>query len=114
MPGQTVSKLFGTLFVVIDALLFVYYVFFDIVFYLLSEPLGVDFDLPKRPSHPQTRGFPDRKLYILEKSAFSICVFGALIEVVTGHCRNGLNRAGGHFGGLFCFPLFFRREHGAS
>ena len=26
-------------------------------------------------------------------------VLGALIEVVTGHCKNAVNRAGGHFGG---------------
>ena len=47
-PGQTVPKLFGAFFfVVIDALLFVYfrYYVFDVVFYLLSEPLGVDFEL---------------------------------------------------------------------
>ena len=25
----------------------------DVVFYLLSEPLGVDFELPNRPSDPQ-------------------------------------------------------------
>ena len=28
-------------------------------------------------------------------------VFGVLIEVVTGHCKNEVNRAGGHFGGPF-------------
>ena len=49
------SKLFETLFVVIDALLSVDFLSssFDIVFYLLSEPLGVDFELPNRPSDPQ-------------------------------------------------------------
>ena len=26
-------------------------------------------------------------------------VLGALIEVVTGHCKNGVTRAGGNFGG---------------
>ena len=26
-------------------------------------------------------------------------VLGALIEVVTGHCKNAVNRAGGHLGG---------------
>ena len=48
LPGQTVAKLFGALFVAIDALLFVSFLssFFDVVFYLLSEPLGVDFELP--------------------------------------------------------------------
>ena len=48
LPGQTVSKLFGTLFVVLDGLLFVDFLSssFDIVFYLLSEPLGVDLELP--------------------------------------------------------------------
>ena len=46
LPGQTVSKLFETLFVVLDALIFVSLraSFFDVVFYLPSEPLGVDFD----------------------------------------------------------------------
>ena len=28
-----------------------------------------------------------------------IGVWGALIEVVTGHCKNEVNRAGGHLGG---------------
>ena len=28
-------------------------------------------------------------------------VFGVLIKVATGHCKNGVNRAGGHFGGPF-------------
>ena len=48
LPDQTVAKLFETLFVVLDALFFVYFLsyFFDVVFYLLSEPLGVDFELP--------------------------------------------------------------------
>ena len=48
LPGQTVSKLFEALFVVLDGLLFVDFLSssFDIVFYLLSEPLGVDFELP--------------------------------------------------------------------
>ena len=48
LPGQTVAKLFEALFVVLDALLFVSFLssFFDVVFYLLSEPLGVDFELP--------------------------------------------------------------------
>ena len=48
LPGQTRSKLFEALFVVLDALLFVDFLSssFDIVFYLLSEPLGVDFELP--------------------------------------------------------------------
>ena len=48
LPGQTVAKLFGALFVVLDGLLFVDFLSssFDIVFYLLSEPLGVDFELP--------------------------------------------------------------------
>ena len=42
------AKLFGAIFVVLDALIFVSlrYSFFDVVFYLLSEPLGVDFELP--------------------------------------------------------------------
>ena len=48
LSGQTRSQLFEALFVVFDALLFVDFLSssFDIVFYLLSEPLGVDFDLP--------------------------------------------------------------------
>ena len=48
LPGQTRSKLFEALFVVLDGLLFVDFLSssFDIVFYLLSEPLGVDFELP--------------------------------------------------------------------
>ena len=55
LPGQTDSKLFEALFVAPDALLFVSFLSssFDIVFYLLSEPLGVDFELPNRPSDPQ-------------------------------------------------------------
>ena len=55
LPGQTVAKLFEALFVVLDGLLFVDFLSssFDIVFYLLSEPLGVDFELPNRPSDPQ-------------------------------------------------------------
>ena len=28
-------------------------------------------------------------------------VLGALIDVVTGHCKNAVHRAGGHFGGPF-------------
>ena len=53
--GQTGAKLFGALFVALDALFFVSFLssFFDVVFYLLSEPLGVDFELPNRPSDPQ-------------------------------------------------------------
>ena len=48
LSGQTVAKLFDTIFVVLDALLVAYIrsSFFDDVFYLLSEPLGVDFELP--------------------------------------------------------------------
>ena len=48
LPGQTVAKLFELLFVVLDGLLVAYFrsSFFDDVFYLLSEPLGVDFELP--------------------------------------------------------------------
>ena len=55
LPGQTDSKLFGALFVVLDGLLFVDFLSssFDIVFYLLSEPLRVDFELPNRPTDPQ-------------------------------------------------------------
>ena len=55
LPGQTDSKLFEALFVVLGALLFVDFLSssFDIVFYLLSEPLGVDFELPNWPSDPQ-------------------------------------------------------------
>ena len=48
LSGRTEAKLFGALFVALDALLFVDFLSssFDIVFYLLSEPLGVDFELP--------------------------------------------------------------------
>ena len=48
LSGETVSKLFEPLFVALDALFFVYFLssFFDVVFYLLLEPLGVDFELP--------------------------------------------------------------------
>ena len=48
LPGQTDSKLFEALVVALDALFFVYFLssFFDVVFYLFSEPLGVDFELP--------------------------------------------------------------------
>ena len=48
LPGQTGSKLFEALFVVLDGLLFVDFLSssFDIVFYLLSEPLEIDFELP--------------------------------------------------------------------
>ena len=48
LPGQTVSKLFDILFVVLDAILVASFrsSFFNDVFYLLSEPLGVDFELP--------------------------------------------------------------------
>ena len=55
LPGQTVAKLFEALFVALDALLFASFLSssFDIVFYLLSEPLGVDFELPNRPSDLQ-------------------------------------------------------------
>ena len=55
LPGQTRSQLFEALFVVLDALLFASFLSssFDIVFYLLSEPLGVDFELPNRPSDLQ-------------------------------------------------------------
>ena len=42
------AKLFRALFVAFDALIFVSFLssFFDVDFYLLSEPLGVDFELP--------------------------------------------------------------------
>ena len=48
LPNQTVPKLFEPLFVVLDALLVAYFRFslFDDVFHSLSEPLGVDFELP--------------------------------------------------------------------
>ena len=52
---QTVSKLFEALFVALDALLFAAfrYYFFDVVFYLLSEPLRVDLEFQNPPSDPQ-------------------------------------------------------------
>ena len=48
LPGQTVAKLFEALFVVLDGLIFVDVLSYssDVVFYLVSEPLGVDFELP--------------------------------------------------------------------
>ena len=48
LPGQTVSKLFDTLFVVLDALLVAYFrfSFFNDIFYFPREPLGADFELP--------------------------------------------------------------------
>ena len=48
LRDQTVPKIFEALFVVLDGLLFASFLSssFDIVFYLLSEPLGVDFELP--------------------------------------------------------------------
>ena len=49
LPGQTVStKLFEIIFVVLDDLIFASFLpsSFGIVFYFLSEPLGVDFELP--------------------------------------------------------------------
>ena len=74
LPGQTDSKLFGPLFVVLDCLLFVDFLSssFDIDFNLLSEPLGVDVELPYRPSDPQKHSFSLKNLTIFEKSTFSI------------------------------------------
>ena len=48
LPGQTVANHLGALFVVLDGLLFADFLSssFHIIFYLLSEPLGVDFELP--------------------------------------------------------------------
>ena len=56
LPGQTDSKCIEALFVVIGGLLFVGVLSssFDIVSYLLSEPLEVEFELPNRASDPQT------------------------------------------------------------
>ena len=44
-----------SLFVVLVALLLASccYILFEVVFYPLLEPLGVDFELPRRPSEPQ-------------------------------------------------------------
>ena len=55
LKGQTVAKLFRALFLAIDALVFVSLLcfFFRCRFYLLSEPLGVDFELPSWPSDSQ-------------------------------------------------------------
>ena len=48
LSGQTRSQLCGALVVVLDAPLLASFLSssFDGVFYLLSEPLGVDFELP--------------------------------------------------------------------
>ena len=48
LKDQTVAQLFGALFVALDYLLFASFrsSLFDVVFYFLSEPLGVDFELP--------------------------------------------------------------------
>ena len=48
LPGQTRSQLFGTLVVVINVICIVYVrsSLFDVVVYLLSDPLGVDVELP--------------------------------------------------------------------
>ena len=53
--GQTVSKCFRTLVVALGALLVVDVLSssFDIVFYVPSEPLGDDFELPNRLSDLQ-------------------------------------------------------------
>ena len=74
MPGQTVANLFGALFVVLDALLFASFLSssFDVVFYFLSEPLGVDFELPNRPSDPQKPSISVRNLNMFEKLTFYI------------------------------------------
>ena len=42
--------------------------FFDVVFYLLSVPLGVDFELASRPSDPQKPRFSLGNLNICEKN----------------------------------------------
>ena len=39
------------------------------------------------------------------KTFFAIC--SVLIEVVTGHCKNAVNRAGGHLGGPLWFSKLF-------
>ena len=51
LPGQTVSKLFDTLFVVLDALFVAYFrsSFFNGIFYLPRKPLGLDFKLSNCP-----------------------------------------------------------------
>ena len=72
LPGQTVAKLFEALFVVLDALMFasVRSSFFDVVFYLLSEPLGVDVELPSRPSDPEKQRFSQVILTFLKNQRF--------------------------------------------
>ena len=74
LPGQTVAKLFGALFVALDALLFVSFLSssFDIVFYLLSEPLGAILSSQTDPPTFKNGVFLDRILTLLNRFAFSI------------------------------------------
>ena len=64
------AKLFGALFVVLDALLLASFrsFFLDVVFYFLSEPLGVDFELPSKPSGPKNFAFLFGETNLFEKS----------------------------------------------
>ena len=68
-PGQTVAKLFEAMFVVLDALMFAsfLFLFFDVLFSLPSEPPGVDFELPSRPSDPQKLWFYQWNINIFEE-----------------------------------------------
>ena len=54
LPDQTVAKFLEPLFVAIDGLFsLIFFLLFDVVYYLLSEPLGVDFEFPSCPSDLQ-------------------------------------------------------------
>ena len=61
------------------------------------------------PRHPvKMQGFELATLFVAPSDFQNFCerdprklegVFGVLIEVATGPCKNAVNRAGGHFGG---------------
>ena len=72
LPDQTVAKMVGALLGAIAALHFAScrsYVF-DVVFYLISEPLQIDFELPSRPADPQKPAVSCGNLNMFETTAF--------------------------------------------